>query len=137
MTEANIQKEIHIAVGSHPEVRVFRQNVGTGWQGSVVKRGPGHAALAPGDIVIRNPRPLRAGLCSGSSDLVGWRSVTITPEMVGTRVALFVAIEVKAPCGRATAEQKNFIARVVEAGGVAGIARSPRDAEVILCIEED
>ena len=93
--------------------------------------------LGPGDIVIRKPRPLRAGLCNGSSDLIGWRTITIDESMVGSQVAIFAAVEVKGPRGRASDLQKNFLARVAEAGGIAGIARSPEDAEVILCIDED
>jgi hypothetical protein len=52
--------------------------------------------------------------------------------MVGQRVAIFAAIEVKTPTGRPTEEQINFIGRVNKAGGIAGIARSPEDAIEIL-----
>jgi hypothetical protein len=77
-------------------------------------------------------RLIRFGLCKGSSDLIGLRSVTVTPDMVGQRVAVFAAIEVKTPTGKPTAEQINFIGKVNEAGGIAGIARSPEDAMQIL-----
>ena len=72
------------------------------------------------------------GLFKGSSDLIGWQSVTVTPDMVGQRVAVFVAIEVKTPTGRVSREQQTFIDRVREAGGRAGVARSPEEALTIL-----
>ena len=120
MNEANRMRAIMAGV-SRPGVRVFRQNVGTGWAGEVTR-------LKDGSILIKNPRPLRAGLCPGSSDLIGFVSREVTPEMVGSKVAIFLAIECKGERGRATAEQINFIERVKEAGGLAGIARTPDDA---------
>ena len=67
--------------------------------------------------------PVRYGLCPGSSDLIGWRPLTITPDMVGHTVAQFVAVEVKGPAGKATPEQLRFLDAVTSAGGVALIAR--------------
>jgi hypothetical protein len=55
--------------------------------------------------------------------LIGWTEKEITPEMVGRKVAIFTALEVKTPTGRASKEQINFIRVVREAGGIAGIAR--------------
>lgn len=94
---------------STPGVRVFRNNVGAlkDQEGRLVRYG------------VANP---------GGSDLIGWRSVTVTPEMVGRKVAVFLAIEVKAERGRATDAQVNFINRVKADGGLAGVARSVDDA---------
>lgn len=77
-------------------------------------------------------RHITYGLCTGSSDVIGWRTVTVTPEMVGQRVAVFVAIECKSPTGKPTKEQLRFIASVQAAGGIAGICRSSEDAETLL-----
>ena len=78
-------------------------------------------------------RKIRAGLmCDGASDLIGYKSIKITQEMVGERISVFVALEIKTPLGHASEEQKDFIARVKERGGIAGIARSSEDAEKIL-----
>lgn len=77
-------------------------------------------------------RPVRFGLCTGSSDLVGYKSVTITPDMVGQRVAVFAALEGKAKRGRVTNEQAAFIRHIQEAGGIAGIFRSVEEATDIL-----
>lgn len=67
--------------------------------------------------------PVRYGLCPGSSDLIGWRELVITPDMVGHTVAQFVAVEVKTPTGKPTAQQMRFLEAVAAAGGVAVIAR--------------
>jgi len=63
---------------------------------------------------------VRYGVASpGGSDLVGWHSITITPDFVGRRVAIFTAIECKSQNGRLTKEQANFLAQVEHAGGIA------------------
>jgi hypothetical protein len=72
--------------------------------------------------------PVRYGLQPGSSDLIGWRTVTITPEMVGQQVAVFTSIEVKTPTGRIRPEQQQWLDAVQSAGGIAGVARSVEDA---------
>ena len=78
------------------------------------------------------------GLCKGSSDLIGWTPVTITPDMVGSKIAVFTAVEVKKnKFGkyRATEEQKHFISAVQANGGRAGVADCKADLERILrCI---
>lgn len=107
------------------DARLFRNNVALAWVGERVRHEPDL-------LVLRNPRPLHAGLCVGSSDLIGWRTVTITPEMVGQRVAVFTAIESKSLRGRAKEEQENFIGAVRRAGGIAGIARTVEEAQKIL-----
>ena len=126
MSEHQIQNEIRLAISG--KATLFRNNVGTAWIGDTSK-------LKDGSVLIRNPRVFHAGLCEGSSDLIGWRSLTITPEMVGQTVAVFAALEVKSKTGRATAGQKNFCQRVTEAGGFAGIVKSPDDAKKTLAID--
>jgi dihydroxyacid dehydratase/phosphogluconate dehydratase len=68
------------------------------------------------------------GLARGSADLIGYRSITITPEMVGQQVAVFASIEVKTPTGRIRPEQRAWMETVQAAGGIAGVARSVEDA---------
>lgn len=108
--ELAVQNAIRIEHGSGP-ARLWRNNTGA------LKDAAG--------------RLVRYGLCPGSSDLIGLRSITITPDMVGKTVGVFVAIEVK-DRGRLTPEQERFIAMVQQAGGLAGVARSPEDARAIL-----
>jgi hypothetical protein len=80
--------------------------------------------VSPRDVVVKNARPLKAGLCTGSSDLIGWQSITITEDMIGKKVAIFTAIEVKHGSTRTTEEQKRFIESVNNSGGVGKIVRS-------------
>ncbi len=108
--ELAVQNDIRIACGAGP-ARLWRNNTGA------LKDATG--------------RLVRYGLCPGSSDLIGLRQVTITPDMVGQRVAVFSAIEVK-DRGRPTDQQQAFVAMVQQAGGLAGIARSVPDALSIL-----
>ena len=76
---------------------------------------------------------MRFGVGSpGGSDLIGYRRVTVTPEMVGTEVPVFAAIEVKTGKGKATEQQKAFIEHIRNAGGLAGVARSVDEAKSIL-----
>jgi hypothetical protein len=68
------------------------------------------------------------GLARGSADLIGYRTITITPDMVGQQVAVFLSIEVKTPTGRIRPEQQAWMDTVQAAGGIAGVARSVEDA---------
>jgi ribosomal protein L27 len=128
MSEHLTQQQILLAHGSG-SVRLWRNNVGTGWAGQATKVTPGNrqaiaAGIRPGDIIIRQGRPLHAGLCVGSSDLIGYRQVD--------GVAQFVALEVKSATGRATKEQSQFLEHITAAGGCAGVVRSIEDADLVL-----
>ncbi len=52
--------------------------------------------------------------------------ITITPDMVGKRIGVFLSVETKATT-KATEEQKKWMANVIERGGIAVIARGPED----------
>ena len=110
-SEQTIQQQIRLALSRGP-VRLWRNNTGA----------------------MRDERGqlVRFGLCPGSADLIGYHAITITPDMVGQTVAVFTAVEVKAPTGRPTPEQTAFLEHVAAAGGRAGIARSVADAERII-----
>lgn len=108
MNETNLMQSIMLSAHG---CRLFRNNTGA--------------------IKDANGRLIRFGLCKGSSDLIGFKPVKITPEMVGRTVAVFVAVEVKTPSGKSTPEQVHFIDKVKENGGMAGIARSVQDVFAI------
>ena len=110
MTEQRIQQQIRLSCGTG-DTRLFRNNTG----------------------VLRDyhGRPVSFGLAKGSADLIGWTTRTITADMVGQRIAVFAADEVK-DRGRATEQQQAFINLIQQAGGLAGIARSVADARAIL-----
>lgn len=108
--------------------RLFRQNTGLGWAGKFFKSPmQTTVTLRPQDVLVREARPLHAGLCKGSSDTIGWTRVTITPEMVGQTVAIFTAIEVKYGSTKTTEEQSNFVEQVKKAGGIGKIIHSLSD----------
>jgi len=111
--ETTLQQQIRLALGTNPDTRIFRNQVGS----------------------LPDPRTGRLvtfGLAKGSADLIGWRTITVTPAMVGTRLAIFTSIEVKTPTGRVRPEQQAWLKAVQQAGGIAIIARSVPDAELAL-----
>lgn len=76
---------------------------------------------------------VKAGLlCDHSADLIGYKMVTVTPDMVNTQVAIFVGIECKTADGRIDDGQDKFAIRLRDRGGKAGIARSVEDALKII-----
>ena len=111
VSEQQIQQHIRIAC-STGDTRLFRNNTGT--------------------LRDANGRPVQFGLCKGSADLIGWKQVTVTAEMVGQQVAVFASIEVKTPTGRMRPEQQQWLDTVKAAGGIAGVARSVDDALQIM-----
>jgi len=107
VTETPILQRIQVAV-SEVGARVFRNQVGK--------------------YKLQDGRWLSSGLCVGSSDLIGWKPVMVTAEMVGKVIAVFTAIEVKTAKTRATKKQEQFMDAVRDSGGVAFVARSEQDA---------
>jgi hypothetical protein len=95
--------------------RLFRANSGVGWVGKIIER-------TARTITLANPRAFHA-MPSGTPDLIGWHSVIVTPEMVGARVALFVAIECKGSTTPTTPGQLAFLELVDHAGGIAVLAK--------------
>lgn len=125
-------KRLLLACSRGP-VRLFRNNVGTGWVGKVER--PSRAVqvlVSPGDVVIRRARPLHAGLFEGSGDLIGWESREIKPEHVGQTWAVFVSLEAKEGTGRLSPAQRQWRDQVQAAGGVAEEVRSVEDAQGVL-----
>lgn len=118
--ETTLKSQIMLDCGALPDVRLFNNPVGEGWQGKRV-------AQDSATITLLQPRRVVYGLCPGSSDIIGFRTVTITPDMVGTTVAQFIAPEVKTGTGRVRDDQVKFIAAVNRAGGLAGVVRSSAD----------
>lgn len=76
-------------------------------------------------------RVIKTGLCKGSSDLIGYTERIITPDMVGQKIAVFTAIEVKKEDWKVTKKlnehennQKIFLDKIKEGGGLAGFVNS-------------
>lgn len=128
MTHSTLLAQIRLALGAHPGIRLFQNPCGVGWLGALVRRQGTTVTLA-------NARRVTYGLTPGSSDLIGWRTVVVTPEMVGTRVAVFAGLEIKTGTGRAGPEQRRWRDAVLASGGVAGVVRSVEDAEALIRID--
>jgi len=112
--ETDLQQRIRLALGLLPDVRLWRNNSGK----------------------LPDPRTgrwVQFGVASpGGSDLIGYRSIEVTPDMVGQRVAIFTALEIKTTTGRATPAQRHFIEHIRKAGGIGAIVRSVAEAQRIL-----
>ena len=111
MSEQELQQRIRLQLGSSP-VRLWRNNVGA--------------------LRDERGRLVTYGLCKGSSDLIGLRQVLIDPEHLGKTLAVFSAIEVKAPKGRLREEQRSFLELVERFGGYSGVATSVEEAARVL-----
>ena len=107
--ETKLQQEIRLALGQESDLRLFRNQVGQ----------------LPDP---RTGRYVQFGLAKGSSDLVGFKTIEVTHEMVGQKLSIFCSIEVKTPKGRLTTNQESWLICVRSAGGSAGGARSIKDA---------
>lgn len=113
MDEAEIQSRFLVNAGALPGVRLFRNQVGTGWMGQCVKQ-------EGSTVVLRNARFVTFGLQPGSSDLIGWDH------------GRFLAIEIKTLTGKAKESQTNFLHQVTVNGGIARIVRDPDDFKWLL-----
>ena len=127
MRESSVSKKLMLFLSRAGEV-LFRNNVGKSWISSHF------VELGNGDVLVKNARRFHSGLVDGSLDLVGWYSIIITPDMVGSKIAVFTAIDSKHSDGgnRKKKNQLNFIYQVNEAGGIAGFASSEEEAMQVL-----
>lgn len=112
-TEADANDDIRDYTAGRADLTLWRNN-----RGSVELPGGGHLRYGVGP--------------NGSSDWIGFQSVVVTQEMVGKRVAVFVAVEAKAPKTGPSDDQIKFIDRIQAAGGKAGVARGAADVEEIV-----
>lgn len=108
--------------------RIFLQSKGLGWYGKFLKPPMNTSAIiTPHDVLIRDARPIRAGMCVGVTDLVGWTTITVEPEHIGKKLAVFTAIECKEDNLPADPDRKKFIESVKIAGGFAKVIKSVSD----------
>ena len=125
------QRAIWLRAAALAGVVLFRVNSGKAWVGHGKPQ-----RLTDGSVVLHGARPIALGFglangdpVAGQADLVGWRTITITPEMVGCKVAVFTSIEAKrTDGGRISSEQQKWRRAVLLAGGIAGVANSPEAA---------
>jgi len=81
--------------------------------------------------MIRRSRRIAAGInVRGSSDLIGYLPVTITEDMVGKKVAVFVAMEDKMESRKPTRDQVMFVNAVKSNGGIGAVVYGVDDARM-------
>ena len=111
-SEATIQSDIRLRLSEIQAGVYLRYNVGT--------------------FLTMDGRPVKIGE-PGVSDLIGITPRVITQDDVGKTIGVFTAIETKQVKDSTSKARKisqgNFIRRIKELGGIAGICRSVEDAE--------
>lgn len=117
-SEARVQSQVRLAAPRHA-MRLFRNNVGV--------------------LFDKRDVPVRFGLANESkqinerlksADLIGWRRVVITQEMVGSTIAQFTSLECKETGWKYTGDeheqaQQRWAALVATEGGYARFVASP------------
>lgn len=129
MKEADLMRHLQTFACRDPMVRLFRNNNGEGWVGKLVNKTQDEKGFR---IVLQHARHIDFGLGTGTSDLIGGVSMLITPEMVGARVLVFAAPEVKTHLRTVTEHQKMFVHVVKSLGGLAGFVRSEDEMRKVL-----
>lgn len=127
-SEKRIEQEIMLAA-TECDCILFKNNVGSAYRGKMM--------MLNGKKVLTGLQFISYGLggIKGSSDQIGIASVEITPDMVGKRVGIFTAIEVKKDkhgAYKATPEQRKFIQMVKANGGIAGVCDSVEDMKQLI-----
>ena len=92
---------------------MFRNAVGYG-----IACAPDSITRVKTGFIIRGGSPVHFGLYKGSADMIGWEPVVITPDMVGTTLAVFQSIEVKTEGDRLSKEQRAWNRAVLRDGGI-------------------
>ena len=123
MTEPPLLRKLLISA-TDPDVRLWRNVSSQCWVGRFVLKATEvrRVTLAPGDVVLRGGVSIRAGLCEGSSDLVG---------IVGPH-GRFVGAEVKTKGVVIEDHQRRWLEVVRELGGVAGEVRTESDLKALI-----
>ncbi len=117
--EAKAKETVLLRAGQW-NARLFCNNTGTAYT-----EGGRPVFFGLGNTGVKNDESIR------TPDDVGYTIVTVTPEMIGKKIAIFTAIDskrlgfvVKTNYSKGTREygQQKFFNMVLEAGGIAGFA---------------
>jgi hypothetical protein len=134
-TESTVIANVRI-ITSAKGMRLFRNSVGQAWQGRITED---QNLIYPKSkrpvyvIELTDARRVTYGLVKGSSDLIGWRPLVITADMVGKTIAQFTSIECKTKAySKITDEQANWLDQVAKSGGYAALARESKNGVEII-----
>lgn len=118
-TESELQQQIQLEAPKHGSI-LERNNSGafTDITGRNIRFGLGNISAKHSDNMK-------------SSDLIGITTIIITPSMIGKKVGIFTAIEVKKEDWKSTKNldkretaQKNYMDWILSKGGIAGFCNS-------------
>ena len=112
--EKKLENERLGAVNPNTE-RMFRFHSAKAWVGPWERLRDGKILVGPGAQLIQ-------GAPTGWPDTAGWKTIEITKEMVGTKVAVFVGEELKAT-GGLSPEQKRLGKLIKAMFGIFRVAR--------------
>lgn len=65
-------------------------------------------------------------------DRLGFRQITITPEMVGQKIAIFLSIEEKTVTDTIKPNQKKWHNFVISEGGISEIWKEKKDGSIVV-----
>lgn len=111
--------------------RLYRNNSGVAYD----EKSNRPIFFGLGNDGVKNDESIR------THDWIGWHQVTITPDMVGKKLAVFTAIDAKKlgftrktcyPIGTREYGQDKFARRVIAAGGIAGFATNAEDVTTLI-----
>lgn len=114
--EKAVEQEI-LLEGSKEDFILYRNNVGMAYTG----------VLSKDKKSLLRPRPIKFGLKKGSGDYIGYKKITITEDMVGKELAVFVSVEAKSKTGRGGSDQLNWRDSINYHNGMACICKSASD----------
>ena len=123
--EGSVSSKIQSGLKRLPDIKIMRNNTGFAWVGS------GKPVFQNNNLSLFNPRGYHFGLGKGTADLIGWKSINVTPDMVGKKIAVFTAIEVKDK-SKPEPAQIDFLNELNDAGGYAGVAHNLDEALEII-----
>lgn len=129
-SEGNIQR-LGMMRASKLGATTIRNNTGKAWV-APPQNWKKHYEDGVLYVTLKNPIFLNYGLGTGSGDTIGWKTVTITPDMVGQKIAVFTSIEYKTAKGKDREAQVNWHNLLRSSGAYSGFARSEDDVDLIL-----
>lgn len=79
-----------------------------------------HIILCRNNVGFDFDKKIHYGLRKGSGDLIGWKTIKITEDMIGKEIAVFLSVELKKDSKqKPTPEQLRWKENVNKAGGIA------------------
>lgn len=116
----------------------YRNDCGQGYQGGqkFKVKADGVIPVKEGDLILKNPSPVKYGLQKGSGDLVGWTPVKVTEKLVGKTIAVFTSVEIKTIKDKPGRDQIIWYFNIKMAGGIAIIlhCNEPLTTEQLLAM---